>query len=134
VLGLSTLNRVGTRRILTCPYCDRLQYILPRPAAFVIGCRNCHRAFRVIEMDTGQAAVRADETPIIPMRRPGRCVIGRRIEPAGGVTKRALPRSPGGRLRRRLRWLGAPWVFPWVLAAAAATVHVLLTIFGNART
>src|SRR4051794_31355422 len=128
MLGPSPLNRVGTRRILTCPYCDQLQYIIPRPSTFVIGCRNCHQAFRVIETDAGQEAVRADGPVIIPIVRPGRDLLDGRIEPAVGATERALSRSSGGRSRRRLRRLGAPWIFPWVLAAAVAAMHVLLTL------
>src|SRR4051812_26125786 len=112
MLGPPDLNRVGTRRILTCPYCDQLQSIIPRPATLIIGCRKCHRASRVIETGAGRAAVRADDPAILPIGRPGRCPIDRRSEPAGGTTEQAPPRSHGGRSREMLPWLRAPWVFP----------------------
>ena len=134
MLGPSDLDRVGTRRILTCPYCDRLQSIVPRPATFAIGCRNCHRAFRVFETDSGQEAVRADRPVRIPIGTPGRDLLDRRMDPAGGATERTSRRPPVGRLGATLRRLGAPWIFPWVLAAGAAAMYVLLTLFGTVRT
>ena len=47
MFGLTDVHRAVARRILTCPYCDRPQLVPLKSAGFAVGCRKCHRVFRV---------------------------------------------------------------------------------------
>jgi hypothetical protein len=127
------VHRVGTRRILACPYCDGLQAIPPRPLQLAIGCRRCHRVFRVTEAGAARASDRVDEPVLTPRRRPAQALIDRRVEPADGAGGPAPPRTSGGRLRELLRWLRSTAIAPLALVASAA-VHALLTIAESTHT
>ena len=43
------VQRDLTRHTLLCPHCHHLQVIPPQSVGFAVGCRKCHRAFRVTE-------------------------------------------------------------------------------------
>ncbi len=70
MFGLIDVHRAVARRIL-CPYCHRLQAIPLQSEGFSIGCRNCHRVFRVTE--TGSVAVEPEQTD----RRAAETLLGR---------------------------------------------------------
>ena len=123
MFGSPDVHRAGTRRILACPYCNGLQAIPPQPVRFAIGCRKCHRVFRITEAGAARASDRADGAIITPRRRPGRVFIDRRVEPAEGGSKQAPARSTGNRLmgmlRETLRGLRSTAIALLALAAAA---------------
>ena len=139
VFGSPDVHRAGTRRILACPYCHGLQAVPPQPVQvviFAIGCRKCHRVFRITEAGAAPASDRADEGIITPRRRPGRVFIDRRVEPAEGGSKQAPARSTGNRLMMGMhaRELRSTAIALLALAAAAAAMYVLLAVLDSTHT
>jgi hypothetical protein len=134
VFGSPDVHRVGTRRILACPYCNGLQAIPAQPVQFAIGCRKCHRVFRITEAGAARASDRADEAIITPRRRPGRVFIDRRVEPADGGSKQAPARPTGNRLMGMLRGLRSTAIALLALAAAAVAMYVLLKVLDSTHT
>ena len=99
MLDSSGLNRIGNRRILACPYCDRLQHVIPPPVPFAVECRTCHRVF-VVAHDgavaipiAAQADVRESEPTITLSQVPGQVFINRQVGPADEVGEPVPPRS-----------------------------------------
>src|SRR3954451_19159943 len=105
MLNTHGIDRVGTRRILACPYCQRLQSIIPQPALFDIVCKNCQRVFRVTEAGAVAVveAVRADDGA-------------------------APERSPCDRLRARPRGLRSVVIVVLALAAVVAATRLLMSL------
>ena len=105
---------------------------------FVLGCRKCHRVFRVTEAGAAAVSDRADEANITSRRRPVRVVIDPRVEPAEGGGKQAPARSTGiglmGILRESLRGLQSTAIALLALAAAAAALYILLAVLDSTRT
>jgi hypothetical protein len=138
VFGSLDVHRAGTRRILTCPYCNGLQAIPPQPVGFAIGCKKCHRVFRIAGAGPAPASDRTDEAVITPRPRPGRVFIDRRVEPADGGSKQALACSPSNRslgiLRGTLRGLRSTAIVLLALAAAAAAAYALLAVLDSTHT
>jgi hypothetical protein len=140
VLGSSGLNRVGPRRILACPRCQRLQYIIPRPALFDIVCKHCDRGFRVAEtgavatVAVTRAADREDEPAILARRRPGQVFIDRRSGSADEIGEPSPRRSLGDRLREMSRRLRSTAIALLALAVAAAAVYTLLVVLASTHT
>lgn len=138
MLGSPDVHRAGTRRILACPYCHGLQAIPPQPVRFAIGCKKCHRVFRITEAGAARASDRADEANITPRRRPGRVFIDPRVEPAEGGREQAPARSTGNRwmgmLREKLRGLQSTAIALLAFPAAAAAVYVLLAVLDSTHT
>src|SRR5688500_12050709 len=103
------VHRAVARRILVCPYCNRLQAIPLQSAGYSVGCRKCHRVFRVTE--TGSVAD---------------------VEPTRAADGAALESSRGDRVRSLLRGLRSV-----VIAVLAIAVVVegsrQLTNLGAAR-
>jgi hypothetical protein len=108
VLNTRAVDRVGTRRILVCPYCYRLQAIIPQPALFDIACKHCDRVFRVTE--TGAVAP---------------------VKAARAADGAAPGRSPGVRLRAMLGELW-PSMIVWVALAAVVAAACLVTSLNSA--
>ena len=103
MLHTHDVDRVGTRRILACPHCRRLQSIIPRLARFSIVCQHCGRVFRVTE--AGDVAV---------------------VEVAPVADGAATSRSPGARLRAMLGGLRSVTIVVLALGAVFAATRLLM--------
>jgi hypothetical protein len=138
MVGSPDVHRAGIRRILACPYCHGPQGVPSQPVRFVLGCRECHRVFRVTEAGAERVSDRADKANITSRRRPVRVFIDQRVEPAGGGGKQALARSTGnglmGMLRESLRGLQSRAIALLALAAAAAALYSLLAVLDSTHT
>jgi hypothetical protein len=137
MVGSPDVHRAGIRRILACPYCHGLQGIPAQPVRFVLGCRKCHRVFRVTEARAARVS-QADEANITPRRRPVRVFIDQPVETAAGGRKQTPARSTGnglmGMLRESLRGLQSTAIALLALAAAAAAVFILLAVLDSTHT
>src|SRR6185312_7607992 len=100
-------------------------------AIFVIGCRRCHRVFRIKEAGAARASDRADEGTLTPRRTPDPVSIGRRAEPAAGGSRQAPGRPTGNRLMGMLRQLRSTAIARFALAVAAGAVYVRLAILDS---
>ena len=96
------VHRAVARRILACPYCHRPQAIPLQSVGFAVGCRNCHRVFRVTE--TGAVAD---------------------VESARTADGAAPGRSPGDRVRSLLRGLRSVVIAVLALAVVAEAIRQL---------
>src|SRR4051794_32597968 len=89
MLDTHDVARVGTRRILACPSCLRLQDIVLRPAIFAIACKDCHQRFRVTETGAvAQVEAARFDPPVAPGRSPGAGLraMSRSLRSAGRLT------------------------------------------------
>ena len=134
------LHRVGNRRILACPYCDRLQHVIPPPVPFAVECRTCHRVF-VVAHDgavaipiAAQADVRESEPTITPRQVPGQVFIDRQVEPADEVGEPVPPRSRADGSRGVLSRLRSAAIALIALAAAVGVAHAVVVIAESIHT
>ena len=102
MFGLTDVHRAVARRTLVCPYCNRLQAIPLQSAGFSVGCRKCHRVFRVTE--TGAVAD---------------------VESARAADGAAPGRSPGDQVRSLLRGLRSVVIALLALAVIAEAIRQL---------
>ena len=102
MLGLTDVQRAVARRILVCPHCHRPQAIPLQSVGFAVGCRKCHRVFRVTE--TGTVAD---------------------VEAARAADGAAPEGSPGDRVRSLLRGLRAVVIAVLALAVVAEAIRQL---------